>query len=119
APADPGAPGVTWRAPGDASLAAIPPALLYRLAPGAGQGLAASYFDQPGFAGPPVDRVDATVDLGSGPPAGQRLPAAIAPSSFSVVWQGEIVPLYSDAYTFLVTSAGQADLTIGGQALLP
>jgi hypothetical protein len=118
-PPDAGAPGVTWRPPGATAPAAIPAALLYRLAPGAGQGLDASYFDRPGFAGPAIDRVDATVDLGSEPPAGQRLPGAIAPSSFSVVWQGEIVPLYSDSYTFLVTSAGQADLQIAGQALLP
>ena len=36
-----------------------------------------------------------------------------------MIWQGEIVPLYSDAYTFVVTSAGRADLSIAGQALLP
>ena len=118
-PADADAPGVSWQPPGAGATAAIPPALLYRLAPGAGQGLAASYFNDAGFAGPPLERIDPTIDLGVGPPAAERLPAAIAPSSFSVVWQGEIVPLYSEAYSFIVTSAGQADLTIGGQALLP
>src|SRR5205814_8626971 len=46
-------------------------------------------------------------------------PPGMAPSSSSVVWQGEIVPLYSEAYTFVVTSAGTASLTVRGQELLP
>ena len=113
------APGVSWRPPGAAATTAIPPERLYRLAPGAGQGLAAGYFNEAGFAGASIDRVDAMIDLGAGPPAAVRLPDGIAPSSFSVIWQGEIVPLYSEAYTFTVTSAGQSQLTVAGQALLP
>jgi hypothetical protein len=111
--------GLTWLAPGSGAQASIPPALLYRVSPGGGQGLAASYFDQPGFAGPAVERLDPEVDLGAAPPAATSLPPGIAPSSFSVVWQGEVVPTYSEAYTFVVTSAGTADLSIAGQPLLP
>ena len=111
--------GVTWQAPGSAAQASITPTLLYRVTPSAGQGLAASYFAQPGFAGTPIARVDAGIDLGTAPPNAGRLPAGIVPPGFSVLWQGEVTPLYSDAYTFVVTSAGTADLSVGGQALLP
>ena len=111
--------GLTWRAPGSAAQAPIPSSLLYRLAPGRGQGLAATYFDNSDFAGPAVERLDPVIDVGTAWPATTRLPAGIAPSDFSVIWQGEIVPDYSDAYRFVVTTAGRADLSIGGQPLLP
>jgi hypothetical protein len=111
--------GLTWQAPGSAGLAAIPASSLYRVAPGSGQGLAATYFAGRGFAGSSVARLDPAVDLGAGPPATVAPPPGIAPPSFSVIWQGEIVPLYSDTYTFTVTAAGTADLSIAGQALLP
>ena len=111
--------GLTWRAPGSAAQAPIPSSLLYRLAPGRGEGLAATYFDNPGFVGPVVERMDPVIDVGTAWPAATRLPAGIAPSEFSVIWQGEIVPAYSDAYRFVVTTAGRADLSIAGQALLP
>jgi len=111
--------GVTWQAPGSTAQAAIAPSLLYRVTPGAGQGLAASYFSQPGFTGTTIARVDLGVDVGAAPPSSERLPAGVGPPGFSVVWQGEIQPLYSEAYTFVVTSAGTADLSVGGQPLLP
>ncbi|HVR64430.1 MAG TPA: ADYC domain-containing protein, partial [Polyangia bacterium] len=111
--------GVTWQTPDSDGQTPIPAALLYRLAPGGGQGLAATYFDDPHFAGPSIQRQDPAVDLGVGPPETVRLPAGIAPSTLSVVWEGEVVPLYSEAYTFSVTSAGVADLSIAGQELLP
>ena len=65
--------------------------------PGRGQGLAATYFDNPGFAGPAVERLDPVIDVGTAWPATTRLPAGIAPSDFSAIWQGEIVPDYSDS----------------------
>jgi hypothetical protein len=112
--------GLTWQVPGATAQAAIPPALLYHLAAGtSARGLAATYYDNPGFAGTSVARVDPAVDLGAGPPAAVSMPNGIAPSSFSVVWQGELIPLYSDSYTFNVTSAGNAQLVVAGQDLLP
>ena len=66
-----------------------------------------------------MQRLDAVVDVGTAWPATTRLPDGIAPSDFSAIWQGEIVPEYSDAYRFVVTTAGRADLSIAGQALLP
>ena len=117
-PAPSASDGVTWQAPGSTAQASIAPSLLYRVTPGAGQGLAASYFVEPGFAGTPIARVDPGVDIGTGPPSSGRLPAGVGPPGFSVIWQGEIQPLYSDAYTFVVTSAGTAELSVGGQSLL-
>ncbi len=111
--------GLTWRAPGSAAQAPIPSSLLYRLAPGRGQGLAAAYFDNPGFSGAAVERLDPVIDVGTAWPAATRLPAGIAASEFSAVWQGEIVADYSDSYRFVVTTAGRAELSIAGQALLP
>ena len=111
--------GLTWRVPGSAAQAPIPPSLLYRLAPGRGQGLGATYFDNSEFAGPAVERVDPVIDVGTAWPATTRLPSSIAPSDFSVIWQGEIAPDYSDTYRFVVTTAGRAELSIAGQALLP
>jgi hypothetical protein len=111
--------GLTWRTPGSAAETTIPSSLLYRLAPGRGQGLAATYFDNVGFTGPPVQRLDAVVDVGTAWPATTRLPDGIAAPEFSAIWQGEIVPEYSDTYRFVVTTAGRADLSIAGQALLP
>ena len=111
--------GLTWRTPGSAAETTIPSSLLYRLAPGRGQGLAATYFDNVGFTGPAVQRLDVVVDLGTAWPATTRLPDGIAASDFSAIWQGEIVPEYSDSYRFVVTTAGRADLSIAGQALLP
>jgi hypothetical protein len=111
--------GLSWQTPGASGQAPIPPSLLYRLAPGLGQGLAATYFNGPGFAGGSVNRVDPVVDLGTAPPAATRVPEGIPASSFSATWQGEIVPFYSDSYTFTVTSAGTARLSVGGQDLLP
>jgi hypothetical protein len=113
-------PGLTWQVPGASGQAAIPPALLYHLAAGtSAHGLAATYYGASGFTGTSVARVDPVVDLGASPPAAVSLPGGISASSFSVVWQGELMPLYSDSYTFTVTSAGSAQLRVAGQDLLP
>src|SRR5262249_5483347 len=68
--------------------AAIPSSLLYRVSGGSGTGLAATYYDTPGFAGRSVQRVDPTVDLGTGPSAGATPPGGVSPPSVSGVWRG-------------------------------
>ncbi|HET6283945.1 MAG TPA: ADYC domain-containing protein, partial [Polyangia bacterium] len=52
--------GLTWRAPGSAVQATIPATLLYRLAPGIGTGLLATYYDGLNLTGASVARVDGT-----------------------------------------------------------
>jgi hypothetical protein len=113
------APGLTWRTPGDIAQAPIPSSLLYRLAPGRGQGLAATYFDSPGFTGTAVTRLDPVVDVGTAWTATTRLPDGVAAPGFSARWQGEIVVDYTESYRFIVTGAGRADLSIDGQPMLP
>src|SRR5262249_16611272 len=80
--------GLTWRVPGDTSQAPIPSSLLYRLAPGRGQGLAATYFDSPGFTGPAMARLDPVVDVGTALTAPTRRPRGAAAPRVSPLLQG-------------------------------
>jgi GH43 family beta-xylosidase len=70
-------------------------------------GLAATFYDNQDFTGGvPVTRTDAAVDFnwGSGAPA-----TGIAPTTYSATWTGQILPQYSQTYTFSVTAdAGAA-----------
>jgi GH43 family beta-xylosidase len=63
-------------------------------------GLASTYYDNQDFTGPAVPRNDAGVDFnwGSGSPD-----AAIAPTTYSATWTGQITPQFSQTYTFYVT----------------
>lgn len=68
---------------------------------GCGSGLQGEYFDALGFAGPATTRVDAAVDFGWG----QGVPAAgLGPDTFSVRWTGQVVPEFSETYTFATAS---------------
>jgi hypothetical protein len=108
--------GLTWQPPGASGQETIPATLLYRIAPGAGQGLRATYYDADNLTGTSVEVVDPAVDIDE---KATTLPGGLAASTFSVVWEGEIVPLYSDTYTFGITTAGTASLTVNGSELLP
>jgi hypothetical protein len=113
----PGSPtdqGLTWQPPGALSQTAIPAGQLYRVSPGLGTGLEATYYDSLGFGGPSATRLDAGVDLSSA----TVLPAGIT-APYSVIWDGEIVPLYTEDYTFTVVAAGDASLEIAGATLPP
>ena len=46
------------------------------------------------------------------------LPAGIGLPTYSTVWDGEIVPVFSEAYTFTVTAAGNATLEIAGTSIV-
>jgi hypothetical protein len=118
APTSPG-PGLTWQAPGASGQAAIPSTSLYAVAPGTGTGLRATYYSDPGFVGGSVTRTDAVVDLGTKivPPSPIRPPAGYAPS-FSAIWEGELVPSFTETYEFFVVGSGTATLTVDGQAML-
>jgi hypothetical protein len=98
----------------------IPPALLYEVAPGAGVGLRGTYYAQPEFGGNPVAiRTDARVDFGKKivPPSGMVLPSGLGDTQYSIVWEGEVVPSFSEAYTFTVVGSGNATMTVAGQSL--
>jgi hypothetical protein len=107
-------PGLTWQPPGALAQQAIPAAALYRVVPGVGTGLDASYYQSTNLTGPAVPRLDAAVEQSST----TVLPAPIVGPSYSVAWEGEIVPLYSDTYTFTLVAAGAATLEVGGTTIV-
>ena len=106
-------PGLTWQPPGALSQQAIPSGALYRVVPGVGTGLTATYYDNPGLTGTSGTRVE-NVEQSST----TLLPAGVLPPTYSIAWEGEIVPLYSDSYTFTLLAAGAAHLDIGGTTII-
>jgi hypothetical protein len=119
-PVGPG-PGLTWQPPGAVSLGPIPAGALYEVAPGGGTGLAATYYSLSGFAGSVVARIDPTVDINNdvappspNPPPNQLPSAFLTSPPYSAVFEGEIVPAFSEDYTFAVVGSGTATLTIAG-----
>ena len=113
--------GVTWQLPGAHAQSAIPAQHLYELAPGIGTGLRATYFDHPGFSGAQVTRVDETVDMGTRivPVSPGKLPPNIPVSSYSAVWEGEVVPSFTEDYTFVIAGSGVATLSVDDESILP
>jgi hypothetical protein len=113
-------PGLTWQVPGTVGQAAIPSGNLYEVAPGSGTGLTATYFTGTGFGGASTTRTDASVDINTdiAPPgtAPLRLPAGYGPS-YSARWEGELVPSFSEDYSFYVVGSGSAHLFIDGAAV--
>ncbi|HVU51814.1 MAG TPA: HYR domain-containing protein [Polyangia bacterium] len=114
-PVDGTVPGLTWQPPGAVGQTAIPATALYKVAPAAGTGLLARYYQSLGYVGVPVTRVDPGVDS----TATAMPPAGVLPPTWSATWDGEVVPLYTDTYNFTVVAAGDADLQVGGSSILP
>ena len=89
----------------------INPTKLY----GNGEGLIGNYYNGMNFETPVAERKDSTINfdwrLGS-PMTG------VNADNFSVKWTGEIQPLYSETYTFYVTSDDGVKLTIDGNVLI-
>jgi hypothetical protein len=107
-------PGLTWQPPGALAQQTIPSGNLYRVVPGEGTGLRATYFDNPGLTGASAARLDAAVEQS----ATTVLPAGVLPPTYSILWEGEIVPLYSDTYEFTLLAAGDAHLEIGSATIV-
>jgi len=81
----------------------------------AGDGLAATYFDNVDFTGTQVSRVDATVnfDWGTGAPV-----AGFGADTFSVRWTGQVLAPATQATTFHVLSDDGVRLWVNGQLLI-
>jgi ADYC domain-containing protein/HYR domain-containing protein/PA14 domain-containing protein len=121
-------PGLTWRPPGAIGQVPIPSGNLYAIAPGSGSGLKASYFDDPGLTGTRKDRFaptpDPFIDINTDvKPPTLPAPPDIPPPPFglpySAIWEGEVVPSFSEDYTFYVVGSGTATLTINGVSPTP
>ncbi len=78
-------------------------------------GLKGDYYDNMDFTGTLKTRYDANVNRNWGTAAPI---SGIANTTYSVRWTGQILPQYSQEYTFFVTSSGGARLMVNGQALV-
>lgn len=80
-----------------------------------GTGLRVSLYPTMTFTGTPVTRTDATVDFdwGGGSPA-----TGIPVNGFSARWTGDIVPRYTETYTFITTSDDGVRLWVDGQKII-
>lgn len=118
---DPGAgtpdPGAGTPAPGGGTTDPTPPAGGGCAVPtgGGAGGLKGTYFDDQNLSVFKLSRTDPTVDFqwGSGSPD-----PTIAPDTFSARWIGQIVPRYSDTYTFHVFSNDGVRLWVDGTQLI-
>gem|GEM_PF-3274708 len=82
---------------------------------GSGTGLKGDYFTDESFSNLAFSRTDATIDFnwGEGSP-GNGVPE----NNFVVRWTGEIVPRYSESYTFCITADDGARLWLNGTLLI-
>jgi hypothetical protein len=84
-------------------------------ASGAGQGLRAEYYNGRTFDRPALIRTDANIDnaWGTAAPA-----STVDADNFSVRWTGEILPLYSEDYTFVIEADNGVRLHIADNLLV-
>lgn len=78
-------------------------------------GLKGDYYDNVDFTGTLKTRYDANINRtwnSSAPISG------IQPTTYSVRWTGQVMPAFSQTYTFFVTSSDGARLMVNGQALV-
>jgi hypothetical protein len=80
-----------------------------------GTGLKGDYYNGNNFETFVLSRTDGTVNFSWG--AGSPDPA-IAVDHFSVRWTGQVVPRYSETYTFYITSDDGARVWVNGQPLV-
>jgi PA14 domain len=78
-------------------------------------GLKGEYFDNVDFTGTLKTRYDATVNRNWGTAAPIT---GIQPTTYSVRWTGQVLPAFSQTYTFFVTSSDGARLMVNGQVLV-
>jgi PA14 domain len=78
-------------------------------------GLTGVYYDNLDFTGVTKTRVDATINktFGTAVPI-----TGIGATTYSVRWTGQIMPAFSQTYTFYLTSSDGARLMVNGQVLV-
>jgi autotransporter-associated beta strand protein len=82
-----------------------------------GTGLTGRYHDTSTFTTPLTTRTDATVNFnwGTSIPAGTAL---TAPTTYSIIWSGQIEPAFSELYTFTVTADDGVRLWVDDQMIV-
>ena len=80
-----------------------------------GSGLTGAYFNNIDFTAPAATRVDARVnfDWSSGAPL-----ASMSTDTFSVRWTGQVVPQFTETYTFYTISDDGVRLWVNGQLVV-
>ncbi len=80
-----------------------------------GTGLFGQYYDNADLTGFTFNRVDSTVNFswGSGAPD-----PSLGADTFSVRWTGQVIPQYSETYTFYTQSDDGVRLWVNGQQLI-
>ncbi len=76
------------------------------------QCLTGEYYDNADFTGPFYVRRDAAVNFDWG--TNSPMPGKIAPTTFSVRWTGQVVPRYTQPYTFFVNADDGVRLWVNG-----
>jgi hypothetical protein len=119
---------LTLNAPSEPTLPPLPPTRTPRSSPtpsptptqppapgGSSAGLSGAYYADASFGALKLTRTDAQVnfDWGSGAPA-PSLPS----DQFSVRWGGQVVPRFSETYTFRVIADDGVRLWVGGQQII-
>jgi hypothetical protein len=79
------------------------------------EGLRGEYFNGTTLSGVPVVRIDPEINFNwqQGSPV-----AGVSTERFSVRWTGEVVPLYSEIYTFATVSDDGVRLWVNGQRII-
>ncbi len=82
---------------------------------GGGTGITGTYFNNANLTSPVLTRVDPVIDFnwGSGSPA-----AGISAETYSVRWEGEILPEFSQNYTFRTTTDDGVRLWVNDQQII-
>ena len=80
-----------------------------------GDGLIARYYDNANFTGSSVTRIEPTIDFdwGGGSPS-----PLIGPDTFSSRWEGQILPRFSETYTFFTTVDDGVRLWINNRRII-
>jgi hypothetical protein len=109
--------GLSWSSP-TTPKQIIPQAQLYSTSPDdvtPGDGLSATYYSEPDLSGPSVTRVDSTIDFDW---SGTSPDPAIPQYNFSARWQGFVMPVSTETYTFYTRTDDGTRLWVDGQLLV-
>src|SRR5581483_2148068 len=82
---------------------------------GTGTGVSAVYYDNIDFTGPFVQRTDATINFnwGTGSPD-----PSIGADTFRALWTGQVLPEFTQTYTFYTNTDDGVRLWVNGQLLV-
>jgi glucose/arabinose dehydrogenase len=87
----------------------------YHVTDAVGTGLTGAYYDNPGFTGTLVSRLDPKINFRW---KGDAPMPAMGVDTFSVRWTGEVMPQFSETYTFYTVSNDGVRLWVNNQLLV-